>query len=181
MQIQVDINQKSIDDINHVDNIFTELYHQILFMKNPIGHAENPYPISINEVYKQSTYPVNPGDGELPVVFFSLGESRENQAIVRPNNYRAETTAISINTLLIGTEVKDLLKVATDMQTAIRMLVKGNQDIGNCISIEQAKQKYRQTMDTRCLNLPLKTLGLRGVFLTNKEQAEVAARCRVDC
>ena len=144
MQITIDINQQSIDDINHVNSVFLELYHQILFMKNPIGHAENPYPISVKEVYMQSVHPVNPADTELPVVFFSLGESRKNDAIQKPVNYRGETTDISINTLLIGNEEKDLLEVATDMQTATRMLVKGNQKLGNRVSEEHAKLKSQR-------------------------------------
>lgn len=155
MNIQVEINQKSIDDINHIENVLEELYQQLLYMKYEVGHEMNPYPISLhgeyddpknkNGVFLQSDVPIP--DAELPVVFFALGESKENNSLPKPANHRAETSTILVNALIEKDVNNSLLKPATDMQTAIRMLVKGNQDLGNTISKEQAKVKSETIVD----------------------------------
>ena len=176
MNIQVNINQKSIDDINHIGNVLEELYQQLLYMADPVISDENPdslnpYPVSIGGVdisyldidnksgkdkrdgnvkacFKQLEYPVNIQKEELPVLFFGLGETKENNSLTKPVNYRAETSTILINALLGGfDEDETLLENATNMQTAIRMLVKGNQDLGNTISEEQAKVKSETIVD----------------------------------
>ena len=152
IEITIETTIPKYPEVNHVDNILEELYQQIRFMKNPLESDNNPYPISINGEYdddengiirglfKQITHPANLSKEELPAIFIGFGQSRNNDNIRKPANYKGETVTIIVSIMVEEGDEGKLSDFITKSHTAMRMLVKGSQNLGNSISQAQAEK-----------------------------------------
>ena len=121
--------------INHIDNVLTRLREEIELMDKPT------YPIKVETIFEQSEVPVKVEDSELPAVFFGYGESKQNDGIRKPSNYKGETSIIHVYAVLTKTDDRTLIQICSDMQTAIRMIVVGSQSLGNDLSEKQTEER----------------------------------------
>ena len=130
--------------VNHIKNVLQDLKEEIEFLiETNTGYIADLYPIIIKNIFEQSINPINLEDSELPAIFFGYGESRQNDSIIKPANHRGETSIILVYAVVNSLQDGDLINRATDMQTAIRMIVVGNQNLGNEVSGKRFTKQVR--------------------------------------